>query len=330
MTDLTRSDILEHALRIHRKYEAQDIALSLRQVYYRFVDEGLLPSGQNVYKRIGDVLTEARYNGDFPVTGIQDRGRDVEAGDFTRYDIDIDPGERIAASSLRAARFYINRARWLEQETHISVWVEKAALESVFAPTCEELGVSFFACRGYPSVSSLWEWIETTNKAIGYADGSPTNAWEEGHEDHQRHQGTLRRSVILYFGDHDPDGLEIPHSAGRNIQKLMETYDTRFPFRIERIALTPEQIEQYAPPPFEAKITSARYAKYVEAHGEDAWELDALEPTVLRDLITENVNSYFDRGIYNEHRNEVQRLRKALAARIAAPDWAARALAEEV
>lgn len=83
-----------------------------------------------------------------------------------------------------------------------------------------------------------------------------------------------------------------------------------------------EQIRTYSPPPFDAKVTSTRYSRYVEETGtDDAWELDALEPTVLRDLVRNNVNRFFDRSIADENNSRAVRLREELRDRMMEPGW---------
>src|SRR5688572_22144872 len=82
--DLTRKEILAHALQIAHDYKNRNLTLTLRQLYYRFVALGLTGSGQKVYSRIGATLTDARYCGDFPIDWLEDRGRDVGIGEYTR------------------------------------------------------------------------------------------------------------------------------------------------------------------------------------------------------------------------------------------------------
>lgn len=50
-----------------------------------------------------------------------------------------------------------------------------------------------------------------------------------------------------------------------------------------------DQIEQYKPPPNFAKTTDSRAAAYIAEFGNDSWELDAMEPQVLVDLVREVV-----------------------------------------
>ena len=47
------------------------------------------------------------------------------------------------------------------------------------------------------------------------------------------------------------------------------------------------QIERYNPPPNPAKVTDTRAKAYIAEFGNESWELDALEPRVIADLIQE-------------------------------------------
>lgn len=361
MSDLTRADILRHALEITREYVDDGLDLTLRQVYYQFVGRGLAGSGDAVYKRIGDVLTNARYDGSFPLEWLVDRGRHVQHGSFTRNDHDEERALREVAGLVRALpSLTLQTDRWYGQPVHVSVWFEKEALAGVFGPVCDELGVGWFACKGYPSVSALYDWLKQTDIVLDNRQRQPRYHVGGMDADYtERHQGTAERCVVLYLGDHDPDGWEIPRSAERNIEKLRalglrkwaenqmeafgfdgergsaawnrevasriadgpddaQLYDIEF----DRIALNMGQIQEYDCPPFEAKMSSARYAGYVDEHEtEEAWELDALEPTVLRDLIRDAVADLFDEDIHAREQNEAEGRRERLVAAMRDPDW---------
>lgn len=349
--ELTRDDILQHALQVRESYAAQDLTLTLRQMYYRFVGLGLVSKeelaedegkgAKRFYKRVGDVLTEARYDGTFPIDGLEDRGREVRVGDFTRSDRD-DDFEGImkdATGWVRHLPSYLARsARWEGQPIHVSVWVEKDALAGVFEPVCEELGVNWFPCKGYPSVSALWAWIQAAWSATAPtgARNSPGSSRRQGRyfkgtdiEWHERHGGFAEQCIVLYFGDHDPDGWEIPRSAERNVAKLMAVRGVDLDVTFERVALLRSQVDAYDCPPFEAKMSSARYAGYVEEHEtEDAWELDALDPAVLRDLIRENIERYFDADIFEANQERIATLRARMVEQMRDPGWIRKATEE--
>ena len=64
------------------------------------------------------------------------------------------------------------------------------------------------------------------------------------------------------------------------------------PLEVVRLALNFDQIEQYNPPPNPAKMSDPRAAGYIENYGHSSWELDALEPRVIRDLIGDAMKEY--------------------------------------
>lgn len=363
---MTRAEILAMALQITEEYSAQGLDLTLRQLYYQFVGRGLIEGGgdegKRNYKRIGDTLTDARYDGKFPIDAIVDRGRHVHHGAFTRNDWDVSRAFREASGLVRdLPGLLIQTDRWYGQDVHVSVWFEKEALAGVFAPVCDELGVGHFALKGYPSVSALHAWVEQTQVVLSHCESNPRYRLSGMSSTYsRRYQGTAVRCVVLYLGDHDPDGWEIPRSAERNIQKLRDLAPLRwaasqakaygwsssdpgyqgeiearasdypdylrdeneFGIEFKRLALNMDQIEEYNPPPFGAKEGSARYAGYVEEHETtDAWELDALEPAVLRDLIREGIADHFDELEHERQEGMAQDRRNDLIARMSDPNW---------
>lgn len=68
---------------------------------------------------------------------------------------------------------------------------------------------------------------------------------------------------------------------------------------VKRVALTMNQISTYNPPPNPAKITDSRCGKYIAEYGDESWELDALEPQVITDLINNEVTALRKDEIYH-------------------------------
>lgn len=309
MRRLTRPEIVAMAREIISDYASSGLNLSLRQAYYQFVSRGLCESSQQEYKRIGDTLVNARIAGDLPIDCLEDRGRKVDAGRFKTMHDDVDDALAATASDVREGpETYLHADRWYGQANHVSVWIEKEALAGVFEPTCQGLGVSWQACKGYPSVSMLYDWMEKL---------------AEAHAAHPR--GGFGTATVLYFGDHDPDGLEIPEAAERTIGQIRENahkngapgYGDMPDIEFKRIALTREQIAQYRPPPFPAKETSARFAGYVRKTGlKEAWELDALEPRVLRSLIETHVKGLFDGAAFESVQQTIRDARLDMRERM--------------
>jgi len=94
--------------------------------------------------------------------------------------------------------------------------------------------------------------------------------------------------VFLYVGDYDCSGM---HMSEKDLpQRLGEYGANAFEFR--RIALIVDDLDDL--PSFEAKESDSRYRWYVEMFGEEAWELDAMNPNVLRERVADNLREYID------------------------------------
>jgi hypothetical protein len=146
------------------------------------------------------------------------------------------------------------------------------------------------------------------------------NAYAHGH---------IEEAVVLYFGDHDPDGWEIPRSAERNVEAIANARGIDLPpVTFRRVALNGDQIRRFNPPPFPAKESSSRFDSYVREHGlHDAWELDALRPDVLEKLIRDSVAGHFDDAIHNENHEMVRDARTLMRKKMQARGWLSQVLA---
>jgi hypothetical protein len=81
----------------------------------------------------------------------------------------------------------------------------------------------------------------------------------------------------------------------RDIQTRFEYFGCWF-VEVRRMALNMDQITRYNPPPNPAKMTDCRAVGYVDKFGTSSWELDALTPTIIADLVNEAVDDYRDEG----------------------------------
>ena len=96
-----------------------------------------------------------------------------------------------------------------------------------------------------------------------------------------------KETMIIHLGDHDPSGIDMT----RDIRDRLHTMGSSV--FVNRIALTIQQIREHNPPSDPARDTDSRYDEYVKNTGEvEQWELDALEPAMLRELIREEVDGY--------------------------------------
>lgn len=305
--DETRA-VIAQANQICADYAAQGYDLTLRQLYYQFVARDLIENSQRSYKRLGSIVNDARLAGSLDWDYIVDRTRNVE----------IPTSWESPAHIIEAAAQSYRIDRWEGQPYRIEVWVEKDALGGVIERACERDRVPWFSCRGYTSQSEIWG---AAQRLRGYVDDGQV-------------------PVILHLGDHDPSGIDmtrdirerlsmfmtqdwlnqampdvqrvtrgdiwehmaewIHHIRGENDLPNSDGDSDDMPLIVERIALNSDQVDQYQPPPNPAKLSDSRAREYVLMHGYDSWELDALEPTVLGELIHDSIDEYRHEDLYQE------------------------------
>jgi hypothetical protein len=125
------------------------------------------------------------------------------------------------------------------------------------------------------------------------------------------HRNHGQRPCIIHLGDHDPSGIDMSRDILSRVTLFMEHHflDTAI---VDRIALNMDQVEQYDPPPNPAKLSDSRASAYIAQYGGDSWELDALEPTVMAELIEDKIVSLRDDNLWQQKVDEEQRGRQEL------------------
>lgn len=263
--------VIEQANEIIEQYTAQGYDLTLRQLYYQFVSRDLIPNKQSEYKRLGSIINDARLAGLIDWTAICDRTRELRS--LAHW---ADPAEIVEGS---ASQYRIDK--WATQPYRLEVWIEKDALVGVFERICEELDVPLLSCRGYTSQSEMWG---AAQRLIRYYRG-------RGNRDNSN---LGQQIVLLHFGDHDPSGIDMTRDITERLALFGLDLDVR------RLALNMPQVVQYEPPPNPAKETDSRFAGYMQTYGDESWELDALEPDVLAELVRTEVHRLRDDDAWEE------------------------------
>ena len=246
---------------IMAEYAEQGYDLSLRQLYYQLVARGYLENSQREYNRLGRVVGDARLAGLLDWDGLVDRGRQTLYPGHWQ-----DPAEIVDEI---ASVFRVDR--WEDQPSHVEVMVEKDALSGVLEPVCRELDVRFTANRGYSSLSHLYR----IGKRI-------------------RREWARKNIFVLYLGDHDPSGLDMD----RDITERLELF-SGVTLKVLRLGLTMKQIEALKPPENPTKLSDSRAEAYIAKFGYSSWELDALEPAFLADLVRGAVAIVRDDELYD-------------------------------
>ena len=313
------------AIEVCQEYRAGGWAITLRQLYYQGVNRKVLPSSQKAYDALKTTLAKARMDGKFPLWAIVDRTRVVHPSAQTRNDCDVARALDRAADVVRELPdSLLHRDRWLGQPNHVSVLFEKEALAGIFEATCAPLGVGTFACHGDASHAGLYDWLQKA--ALAHGIDNP-KGWRD--DNGSFHKGMAKKSVVLYFGDHDPTGIRIPRTLEATLRRFMEITQTPFPLEFVRVGLTLEQARSMDLAPFWAKSSAGSdYDRYVEEFGTtDAWELDALAPPVLERLVKEAVGARFDDALYRRLQHEVDARREQMRVGMQSPEWHRKATA---
>ena len=266
------ASVIEMANSIIEDYSAQGFSLTLRQLYYQFVARDLIPNTERSYKRLGGIINDGRLAGEVSWSAIEDRLRVPVTPSWWDSPADV----------IRAAASGYQRDRWDGQTFRVEVWIEKDALAGVIAGICDELQVPYLACRGYTSQSATWR------------------AAVRMERNHRRGQ----TPVVIHLDD--PSGIDMTRDITDRLALL-----SGLTIDVNRIALNMDQIEEHSPPPNPAKTTDSRFDSYVVEYGDDSWELDALEPRMLSDLVGDTIRSYMDTDLYDDEvaKEEAERSR---------------------
>ncbi len=265
---------------ILEEYRNQGYRLSLRQLYYQLVARDHIENTVKSYKRIGGLVSDARLAGLLDWEMIEDRGRESIVNSHWSTPKQI----------LRSAARSFQMDRWKGQTAYVEVFVEKDALSGILLPVCSEMDVRFTANKGYSSSSAMYE---ASKRLLGAA--------MNGSEVH-----------IIYLGDHDPSGIDMT----RDIRERFELFTRdQYSFQVHRLALNYDQVELWQPPENPAKETDSRYEAYAKEFGESSWELDAVEPATLADLVREQISDLIDwerwdevENLENHYRGELEEL----------------------
>jgi hypothetical protein len=227
-----------------------DHPMTVRQVFYQLVVRSAVEKTEQAYQGVViRLLSEMRLSDDIPWEWIVDE---------TRRTRQTQTFDNVKDALESTAKFY-RRSALRESDIYIEIWSEKEALSGIIWDAASEYDVPVVVSKGVPSLTQLF--------------GSFRNIY------HAAKAG--KQSYIYQFGDHDPSGCLIPEVIESRLCEFSKQYGCWSPI-VERIALTPEQIDDYLLPSRPTKREGNSHAKKFEG---DSTELDALPANVLRALV---------------------------------------------
>jgi hypothetical protein len=111
-------------------------------------------------------------------------------------------------------------------------------------------------------------------------------------------------TIVLYFGDFDPSGVDIERDLSERLGKYKAG-----DFKVLRVALTNEQIIKYDLPPMPVKSSDARSEGFLETYGNKSVELDALDPNTLKFMVAQSIASHIDLETWRKKEEEIEKLK---------------------
>lgn len=258
-----RLTLIRQAADISDRYESSGMPMTLRQLYYQMVAANLIANNKQSYDRLGGAVSDGRIAGLISWTALEDRTRNLMG--HRTYD---SPAQAVAA-----VRRSYKIDKWVNQRWRPEVWVEKEALIGVIGHICSQLEIDFFACKGYTSQSEQWR---AGRRLARYVQAG-------------------QRPIVFHLGDHDPSGIDMTRDNQERLSMFAGT-----PIQVVRLALNMPQIEELRPPPNYAKPTDSRYDDYRRQYGEECWELDALPPERIHQMIEVAILQLRDQKAWDE------------------------------
>jgi hypothetical protein len=222
--------------------------------YQLFVAKQIASMSKADMKRVYRLLTIARERGIIPWRWIVDEDDDDEG--VPTWD---DP----AAFAEAASRGY-RRDFWQQQRVRVVVWSEKGTVRGVLRPMLDRYGVRFRRVGGFAS----------SGKAHRLAWDTDDN----------------RPLIVIYVGDYDCSGMFMSEV---DLPNRMREYHGHH-VEIRRVALVPGQLAGL--PSFAAsdKRKDPRFRWFGENYGKRCWELDAMDPNVLRACVEDEIKSLIE------------------------------------
>ena len=226
--------------------------VTVRYLFYRLVGLGLVDKTEAEYKgTIGRLTSDMRRAGELPWDWIIDASRWVTK---SRTYTSLEDAVATFAASYR-------RQLWANQGYRIEVWAEKETIASVLVRITEKWDVPLVVFHGYASLTMLH------NLAVEIAECG-------------------KACKVLYFGDHDPSGVDMERWCQKTVREFAPDADIEF----HRLAVTEAQIRAFNLPTRPTKKTDSRSKNF---RGESV-ELDTIEMSVLTSILDDAIEAYVD------------------------------------
>jgi hypothetical protein len=291
------------------KYEKLGIKPTLRTMHYRLFSLGIINNTKADYGRLSRNTTKAR---EYDIRGIEKEKRYFETlpidcfaddtrqatryiSEFSKWQPEKHILELLNQLEDVPIDYETRIPRWLNQPHYVEIWIEKRAMKSTFEQLVKGREVDIVPFGGFHSVPYLY-------------DNAYLLKAYQGLERYIGQDGIMepKKIHILYFGDFDPTG-EVIEKVLRERLDDYGVYDIDF----QRIGVTYDQmikldLPQKLDPKTYKKIKDkdSNAGRFIQKYGKlYQVEVDALpakKPEEFKKMIIDNIDKYFDQGIYDK------------------------------
>lgn len=285
-------DLVSFANSLIKLYNRIGFKISSRGWCYQL--EGFRLINKDQFNRVESLINECRKIGYLPIDfTAEEEGRKFSGVEVPQDQSPVQYLKKFLEAALTCENYY-TPDWWEGEECYIQMIVEKIDLKTLFEPVCFEYHIPIATSKGWSSMLQRAEYARRFREA----------------------EDKGLKCVLLYCGDHDPDGLRISDFLRSNLQDLSmirwideaKGYDPEN-LIIERFGLDFEFIEENNLSWIENLITgsgknlaspshpnfSMEYVQeYLEKIGERKCEANALvvRPEAARDLCRASIEKY--------------------------------------
>ncbi|MFJ5120897.1 hypothetical protein [Kitasatospora sp. NPDC088548] len=238
----------------------EHLPVSLRQLWYVLVSDGVMAKTERDYKRMCEYVGMARRSGRIPWDAIRDDTQvAIEAPPSF-----AGPGEFFTAVEVAVDDYRVDRQAG--QPVRLELWSETAGMAPQLSRIGAEFGIACFSGGGFDGL-------------VG------------------KHDATMRaaagpvKTVILHVGDYDPSGEHLFSSLAEDVIAFAQAEGAEVEF--DRVAVTPEQIATHHLPTAPPKATDRR-----SFTGTATTQAEALPPDVLAGIVRTAIEAHRDPEIH--------------------------------
>jgi hypothetical protein len=283
-----------------------DHGVHLRRIHYRIISQKKpvsMPNGQPYENTevCWDLLAQAgkaaRYLGLVDPDAFDDRRNPdpvvyatAQADHPTLHVVNDDIGSDLSLPGFPAPPTLKLEKFAGHQRYHLEVWCEKSTMNDVLLPLCKEYGANLVTGVGEMSITAVRQLMTRIEQV-----GKPVR--------------------LFYLSDFDPAGQSMPVAVARKIEYFARQAGPGLDVKLFPVVLTEAQVRRYRLPRTPIKESERRKAGFEHRHGAGATELDALEalhPGELRNILTRELDRYYDQSLEERVAEAAQRLNQML------------------